>query len=248
MKTMKTKQTASTLAAFFALAAAAILPASAANLVLNGNFSNGYNDFTSDYVQVSPPPFQPAISAGMVTEGRYTVWNDPNYTHGAWQQIPAGNPYNLTNQNMMIVNGGPSATAVVWRTTAAITVPINTALNFQGIVTNVFAPNLPATNGAILTYQYSYNNSAWNNLATIDLAQNVSGIWNVSEPPTFNTGSNTNVWLRITNAQTAASGNDFAIGLISLSSTPIPEPGTAALFGVAGAVCLLGRRRNSRQA
>ena len=243
MKTMKTKQTASILAAFFALAAATILPASAAvNLVLNGNFSNGFNNFTSDYQQVTgaPPNMETAPA------GSYTVFN--NSTRPAWQQFPAGNPYNLTNQNMMIVNGSTSATAIVWRTNAAITVPINTALHFQGIVTNLFAPNLPATNGAILNYQYSYNNSAWTSLATVNLAQNVSGTWDVSAPPTFNTGSNTNVWLRITNAQTAASGNDFAIGLVSLSTTPIPEPGTAALFGVAGAVFLLGRRRNSRQA
>jgi len=242
MKTMKTKQTASTLAAFFALAAGAILPASAANLVLNGNFSNGFNNFTSDYTQVTgaPPNMETAPA------GSYTVFN--NSTRPAWQQFPAGNPYNLTNQNMMIVNGSTSATAIVWRTNAAITVPINTALHFQGIVTNLFQPNLPATNGAILNYQYSYNNSAWTSLATIDLAQNVSGTWAATFPPTFNTGSETSVWLRIRNAQTAASGNDFAIGLISLSTAPIPEVGTVALFGVAGAVCLLGRRRNSRQA
>jgi len=245
---MKTKQTASTLAAFFALSAAAILPASAANLVLNGDFSNGFNDFTSDYTQVVLPQNQQPANTGMFANATYTVFKDPSYTHLSWQQIPAGNPYNSTNQNMLILNGGASGTDIVWRTTAAITVPINTALNFQAIVTNVFEPDLPAFNGAILTYQYSYNNSAWNSLATIDLAQNVSGTWNVSEPPTFNTGSNTNVWLRITNAQTAVTGNDFAIGLISLSTAPIPEPGTVALFGVAGAVCLLGRRRNSRQA
>jgi hypothetical protein len=228
------------------LSAAFTLSAAADNLIVNGNFSDGFNGFTSGYTQVTAP--YPGSPNGMWAEETYTVWDDPADTHSLWQPIPSGNPYNSVNGQMLIVNGSQNDAKYVWQTSAAIDVEIGQDYYFQAIVTNLHPVNGVALNGAKLTYQYSYDGSSWTSLGTDDLTGSTSGVWQISDEFVITDISSGSVYLRIANSQTALAGNDFAIGLINFDTGPIPvpEPGVSILLTGAGMVLMVFRRRKSR--
>ncbi|MBC7979884.1 MAG: PEP-CTERM sorting domain-containing protein [Armatimonadetes bacterium] len=218
--------------------------AQAVNVIPNSNFSNGYNSFTSSYIQVTTQ--NPTSGPGMRDEGGYTVLANPVTAHDSWQPIPAGSPYNTVNGEMLVLNGSSSA-LTVWQTSAVVVTNPLQDYFFQAAVTNLFAPNVAATNGAILSFQYSEESSptVWITLGTVDLATTISGQWQVTPGTSAFTIENPseNIFLRIVNAQTEANGNDFAIGLVSLDTTAVPEPAAAMLGGI-GFLALLRRRRN----
>lgn len=154
------------------IATASLASVHAANLIPNGDFSSGYSGFTSDYTQVtvtSPTSLYP--------EGTYTVANNPVDGHNLWQSIPSGNPYNSTNGDMLIVNGAKVADQVVWATASPINIVVGESYFFQSYVTNLYPPNATALGPAILDFEYSYDNLSWNSLTSFNLANTISGVW-----------------------------------------------------------------------
>lgn len=234
--------------ASLALSAAFTFSGEASNLVVNGNFSDGFNGFTSEYIQVPASYPFPGSPNGMWAEETYTVWDDPADTHSLWQPISGGNPYNSVNGQMLIVNGSDDSGQYVWQTSNAISVTIGQDYYFQAIVTNLHPVDGVAVNGAQLTYEYSYNGTSWISLGTDDLSGSTSGVWQVSDEFKITNIAQSNVFLRIVNSQTALAGNDFAIGLINFDTAPIPlpEPGVSMLLTGAGLVLVVFRRRKIR--
>ncbi|NJM36597.1 MAG: PEP-CTERM sorting domain-containing protein [Akkermansiaceae bacterium] len=216
-------------------ATACLSPVYAANIVPNGDFSAGNTGFTSDYSAVVV-----LNSMSLFTEETYAIENNPADGHFLWQPIPAGNPYNTVNGDMMIVNGAQAANQIVWATAAPISISSGQTYFFESYVTNLSPPDAVSVAPAILSFEYSYNNITWFNLTTLNLSNTVSGVWQLGGGSFAATAGQ--VSLRLTNQQTAATGNDFAIGLVSLDLQAVPEP-SSALLGAFGALALLRRRR-----
>lgn len=210
---------ASILALGFAGAASA-----ATNLVVNGDFQAGNSGFSSDYTFVVGTLYDPAV---------YGIGSDPNLQHPAWASF-YDHTLNTASGLMMIVNGDDQAASRVWYESI-------------GLVSGS-------------TYNFDFWMRSTYDTAPGVLSLSVNGI-EVAGP--FNAGAIADGWLHYTasftstitgstevaiwNANTAYSGNDFALDDIRLSAA-VPEPASWALmivgFGGIGAA-LRGRRRTA---
>ena len=209
-----------------ASALALSVPAAAQNLVVNGDFESGNTSFTSDYI-FSPGNGFPA--SVYTVEGNPQGWNS-NFVSAGDHTTGAG--------LMFIANGSPNAGDIVWQSTV---LPISqlTDYFFEAFVMNVFPSNPP-----ILTFTISLDGGNEIVLNTLSVPS-TTGIWN-GLSTNFNSGTATTASLFLRNAQTAFSGNDFAIDDISLDTISVvnppmgavPEPGIWAMlilgFGLIG--------------
>ena len=208
------------------VAMATALPASASaqNLVANGDFEAGNSDFTSSYTY-SPANGYPADT--------YTVANNPKGWNGNF--VKAGD-HTSGSGLMMIVNGSGTANSVVWQS-APIAIDGLSNYFFEAFVMNAYPSNPP-----MLTFTVSLDGGAEQVLNTLTVP-NSTGIWN-GLSTSFNAGGATSASLYLRNAQTAFSGNDFAVDDIYLGTQSIvnpggvPEPATWAMmiigFGMVG--------------
>lgn len=223
----------------FALVGAAVvaaMPAFAANLVTNGNFDAGNTGFTSDYAY-SP--------GGNGTEGQYTVRSNPFPWNGAFASF--GDHTSGAGQ-MLVVNGSPTAGAVVWRS-GIIGITSSTSYFFEAFVANVCCAG-GGINPPNLTFSVSLNGGALQPLNTLSVPADPVGNW-IGLSNSFNSGGATTAQLFLINANTIRQGNDFAVDDINLDTrsivNPVPEPSTWAMmiagFGAIGAVA---RRRRTR--
>ena len=219
-----------------AIAAGSIVaanPASAQNLVANGDFEAGNSGFTSSY-DFSPGNGVPAAV--------YSVENNPQAWNSAF--VTAGD-HTSGSGLMFLANGAPTAGAIVWQSSA---IPLSAMTNyfFEAFVMNVFSSNPPS-----LTFTVSLDGGAEMVLNTLGVPS-TTGIWN-GLSTTFDSGAATSASLYLRNAQTANFGNDFAIddvylGTISIVNPPmgaVPEPSTWALFILGFG--LMGARLRSRR-
>jgi gliding motility-associated-like protein len=163
------------------------------NLITNGDFSAGNTGFSSDYVYTGPGPLT------LNPEGKYGVGPNPNSYH--WN-FSACTDHTGGGGNMLIANASPVASERVWYTT--VTVIPNTNYAFSAWVTTVCLPNPPTLQfkiaGQLLGSPTSFS-------GTLCYWEKFYQIWN--------SGSNTSVEISITNQNTIANGNDFAIDDIS---------------------------------
>jgi hypothetical protein len=214
-------------------------PASA-NLVINGDFaisdpSNPGFGFTSDYAQ----------NSNLVPENTFFVGPNPqNPPHNLnWGNTSFPPPVGATSPNMMMVNGGTQAGTTVWSET--LTVAANTTYNFSSFIASIY-PISPAV------LNFSINGVLLGNPFT---ASTNVGEWDQFFA-TWDSGGATSAKLSLVDQNTAASGNDFALDLISLSTDPsggtsvtpgVPEPSTWAMmiFGFFG-VGFMAYRRNRK--
>lgn len=161
------------------------------NLVKNGDFSNGNNDFVSGY----------SYTPANVSEGEYFVGNDPK----TWNiSLDYCNDHTNGNGQMLLINGSPSSGTQVWSQT--INIKANTDYAFSTWLQAIWSVN-PANigfyvNGTPLGSTFS---------ATVP-ACNWTQFYNV-----WNSGNNSSVTLSIIDLNTAAAGNDFAIDDISFA-------------------------------
>jgi hypothetical protein len=173
-----------------------VLGVPSGNQILNGDFSSGNTGFSTNYSFVQDLP---GNQNEMYPEGTYTIVTNPNFVHNGFSACSD----HTGGGNMMVVNGA-SALQEVW--CQNITINPNSNYIFQAFATSV-NPASPAIlqfsiNGVLLGSPFNLSGAVcdWEEFYTI-----------------WNSGTNTNVEICITNQNTAAGGNDFAIDDIFFS-------------------------------
>lgn len=218
----------------FAAAAALSGGATAANLVVNGDFEAGNSGFSSQYV------YQPG---GNGTEGEYTVRSNPFPWNSNF--ISAGDHTTGSGQ-MMVINGSPNAGDIVWQS-SVVNLAQNTNYFFEAFVMNVCCSSGGVINPPILTFSVSFDGGPKVDLNTA-FTPNVNGVW-TGLSNSFNSGGALTAQLYLINANTIRAGNDFAIDDINLDTKSIvigvPEPESWALM-IAGFGLLGGALRSRR--
>jgi gliding motility-associated-like protein len=167
-----------------------------ANLITNGDFSNGNTGFISTYRYNNPNSI----------EGEYTVGTNPK----TWNNF-FGNCVDHTtgNGNMLLVNGAPTPNEVVWSQTVNNIMP-NTDyaliawvqnLNVSGATSN--PPTLEFTingNRLLNVLQPGYTSCVWDRYYTV-----------------WNSGASTTANIVLTDLSSIRAGNDFALDDLSFS-------------------------------
>jgi hypothetical protein len=177
----------------------------ATNLVVNGSFESGNQDFTSDYLY--QPPYD------IHDQGVYIVGDNPQTYHSAWASF--GPQDGLL---MMIVNGAKYADDEVWEQTG-VSVLADKTYYFSAYVASSYA-----TSPAIL--DFSINGSP---IGTITASTTV-GVWKLFYA-TWYSGTATTADLALVNQNTAYDGNDFCLDNIKMDTTLVPVPPTVLLLG-----------------
>lgn len=162
-----------------------------ANLIVNGNFSQGNTGFTSGYNYTS----------NNVTEGQYFVGTNP----ATWNtSLSSCGDHTSGSGNMMLVNGSPVADINVWRQT--VNVEPNTNYAFSTWIQALYPPN-PAQ------LQFSINGQVTGAMITASLP---TCTWKQFYT-TWNSGNNTTADISIVNKNIQIQGNDFALDDISFA-------------------------------
>lgn len=162
-----------------------------ANLITNGDFTQGNTGFMSAYTHTTPN----------TTEGQYFIGTNPRAWNGG---MSACGDHTTGTGNMMMVNGAPVAGANVW--SQSITVTPNTNYAFSTWVESVVNVN-PAQ------LQFSINGKDISTLITASLP---ACTW-VQFYTTWNSGNSTTALISIVNKNTILAGNDFALDDISFA-------------------------------
>ncbi|MCB9309183.1 MAG: gliding motility-associated C-terminal domain-containing protein [Lewinellaceae bacterium] len=166
------------------------------NVIVNGDFSQGNTGFTTDYTASFPGYTCPSgnqVYGVLGCEGTYVIGPNSGPTHTNFADC-----YDHTGGgNMMMVNGA-SSLQNIWCQTVAV-MP-NTTYIFQA-----FATSLNSSSPAIL--QFSIDGGL------LGSPFGLSGATCTWEEfyATWDSGSSTSVTICVTNQNTAASGNDFAL-------------------------------------
>ena len=175
-----------------------LLSATSASVVINGDFEAGNTSFTTD-MKYSP--------TGVQSEGTYAIVTSPRQVHGAFASY--GDHTSGTGR-MMVVNGSPKVGQVVWGQTVSVTP--NTTYDFVAYVSSAY-PTSPAR------LVFNVNGTV---IGTLN-ASSKTGQWDLAFG-TWNSGSATSATITIQNANTAASGNDFALDDIYFGPTIFSGP------------------------
>jgi hypothetical protein len=203
----------------------------AANLVVNGDFELGNAAFTSGY------SYSPASNT---SEAQYTVRTDPFPWNANF--ISHGDHTSGTG-NMFVGNGDPAAGSIVWQTLTPIAVVPNTNYFFESRAMNVCCyVGYPGANSPALL-EFSVLGNQVEPLGVIQTSL-PAGTWQFLGK-SWNSGTNTSVYLQIINQNTAIGGNDFALDDIHFSTTSsLPEPANLLLacMGLAAFLSVLRRR------
>jgi gliding motility-associated-like protein len=179
-----------------------VTTSSTTNLITNGNFSNGNTGFSSGYAYTNVPPSAPCGTYGILgCEAYYTVNTNPRNTHS---QFAVYGDHTSGGGQMLIVNGATSPNISVW--CQNITVQPNTNYQFSAWVSNVDLNPQPLPN-----LQFQINGvAAGAHFSPVITA----GVW-TQFYILWNSGSNTNINICLTDSSNAAGGNDFALDDIS---------------------------------
>ncbi|SFT65267.1 gliding motility-associated C-terminal domain-containing protein [Lishizhenia tianjinensis] len=162
------------------------------NVILNGDFESGATGFSTDYNTASGGPWGP-----LSNPGEYMISTSPSLTHTNFSNC---GDHTTGTGNMFIVNGSSVPNSNVWCQTVNNITP-NTDYAFSCWAMNV----LNSTN--ISNLQFFINGvqigSVFNTSTTGCVWQQFTDTWN--------SGTATSATLCITNQNTSAGGNDFAI-------------------------------------
>ena len=159
------------------------------NLIVNGDFSAGDADFTTDYVPGTGGEF------GLLsTEGQFAIATNSDQTHTNF--VDCGD--HTGGGNMMVVNGSPQADDNIW--CQDVTVSPNTLYSFNAWLMSVFFDN-PAQ------LQFSVNGVP---LGVGFTASSTTCDWQQFSE-TWMSDAATTAQICITNQNISPSGNDFAI-------------------------------------
>jgi hypothetical protein len=218
-----------------ALACAAALPANAAELVTNGDFSAGLTGFTTTYTT--------AVGPGSANQGYVTTTTNPDSLCSSC--FPSVVDHTTGSGLMLYVDGAAANTGAFWSQT--FDVVANSSYAFS-----VWAVNLGYT-GPIPGLRATVNGTTiLNTLVTPYTNNNGSADW-VNYTGSFQSGAATSVTLSLFNDTQQFSFNDMVIDDISFQGpaalSAVPEPATWAMmiggFGLVGGAM---RRRATRVA
>lgn len=177
-----------------------VIDSTPTNLVVNGDFENGSNGFTSDYVVGPGGAWGPLSIAGS-----YLVTSNTDMAHNIF---PSCLDHTPTGTEMLVVNGSDVVDQNVWCQT--VNVCPNESYDFSVWLWNLEANN-PATlsffvNGVQLgnNFTANYSGCTW---------REFTGVWDANGATAAN--------ICIVNQNTSAGGNDFALDDISFTSTHI---------------------------
>jgi hypothetical protein len=220
-----------------AVAATSSLAMAGPNLITNGDFTAGFNGFTTQYEVLAPTP------NALVPEGTITIADNPNSVHPYW--VDLGTDYPL-----LLVNGATSGSPVIWEEDNILTSEGGTyqfGANVMDICCNAsFGTN--SNSPSDIVFQVNANGGGWADLADYLTAPGAvaqsgdSGILETIDG-SFTSTAGGEFDIRAINNSDVAGGNDFA--LTNISVTPVPEPFTIALFG-AGLVAVATMRRRKK--
>ena len=215
------------------LASLAVSTTASANLIQNGDFSNDFNGFSSDYIR---------NDASITLEGRYTIGSNPNAVHPLFVSVDGGNP-------MLLANGAPGNEQVLLGYTGTALASGNYA--FSASVMNICC-NVPF-NGAPSTVLFQISQGAGPFTTVASYTTNPPGDAGVSNFVTSVTPFFLQTGLfsfRIIDTVSAAAGNDFAIDNLSIEAAAVPGPivgaGFPGLLMALGGLVALARRRRSQ--
>jgi hypothetical protein len=213
-----------------AAAAAIAAPASAANLVVNGDFESGNTGFSSGYNYVGTPG-----DFAMYSEGTYTVGESARDYHNLWADFPA-----LQGDLFFIANGSTGNDLAAWEQTLT-GLTVGATYKFSAYAVNVCCNSSfggPNANPFLVAVKTNGGTS------TIATSGNVTGTGNWLQFSGNFVATGTSAKISIFNDNSQASGNDYGLDLISV--TAVPEPASWAMmiggFGLIGAAA----RRRSR--
>jgi hypothetical protein len=209
-----------------------ISSSASANLIDNGDFSNGFTGFTSAYTpqtDLTPPSV-------------YTVGANPIVYHPSFVNLaPSTNP-------MLLVNGSETGGATV----LAYSSPLLVAGDyfFGATVMNICCnatyngPNAPSE----LAFQISTDGKIWTDPTKTwtDITTSFTGAAGAPIAVNDTFTANAPFSFRITDINLAFSGNDFAIDNLSITAVPGPVVGAGfpgLLMALGGLVVLARRRR-----
>jgi hypothetical protein len=203
--------------------------ANASPIVLNADFSLGFNGFTSGYGYLAYPS---APSPGlMYPEGMFTVGVNPAYVHDRWAVL---GDHTTGDGLMMIVNGNRAPEMLVWSTT--VEVSPNTTYDFSAWAASIY-PLSPSN------LAFSINGTL---LDAPVLLPSSTGDWRRFTADWYS-GNSTSAVLSLINRNTEWNGNDFALDDIALTAVEqpdpretVPEPGSTMLLLSSGLVGLAG--------
>lgn len=220
------------------LVLAGVRAASAANLVVNPDFSAGDTGFSSSYFP-APGPGGPGAFGDCTAEGVYRVLTDASTCHRLWDN--AGD-HTSGSGNFMAINGASVPGVAVWQQSIP-SLASGTQYFFSAWVTSVYADNPALLN-------FSINGTP---IGGTFAASPTTGEW-LQFFATWNSGAATSASIAIVNQNTIANGNDFGLDDISLDTavpdgtdtTPVPEPATISLLG-AGLAAVVARARARRR-
>lgn len=156
-----------------------------ANLVINGDFSQGNTGFSSQY----------NFSVSGLTAGVYNVGSNITSWHPG---MAACQDHTTGNGNMMMVNGADQPNIKVWTQT----IPVQPNTNY---VFYTWLQTITTVNPSQL--QFSINGISLGNIFN---ANAQSCIWDRFSS-SWNSGNNTSATISIMNMSTQFSGNDFAL-------------------------------------
>lgn len=161
-------------------------------LVVNGNFSAGNTNFSSNYSYCNTNPSPGCYRVASNSSGWFpTAPNCGNHTPGGG--------------NFMQIDGGNSFNTVWYQT---VTVTPNTLYNFSAYICSINEVNTPTPVGKI---QFLVNGAGISPVFSANVGpcnwKQVSVVWN--------SGSNTSVTIGILNIEWSGAGNDYGIDDIS---------------------------------
>jgi len=228
----------------------------AQNLILNGNFSSGNSNFTSQYTYVTG-------SGSANPEGVYSVVTQANDVHNAW-----GNYFDRTSGNSsgryFVANASADITKTVWQSNLLNVSQANTPYRFEAYLMAIYPleNNYPS-----LSFEIG-NGTTWTTMGTTTTL-NSRGNWTFTYVDGVFGGSG-DFYVRLKNSNAAAGGNDLGLddiyfglrsaapssgttpgvssgSLTTFTPSAVPEPSALSLLvvGVGGVIALRRVRRKA---